>query len=115
MTDDGLHSLRAFRARLNEQLMKLPEYRAIAVIDRTIQEISEIYGVLGTETDRSAPALAKPAGTPVARLPEARSMSETAQSRIAIAIAEAIESNVSLLRTQRLPQATPYSLVSAAS
>jgi hypothetical protein len=115
MTDDGLQSLRAFRARLNEQLMKAPEYRAIAVIDRTIQELAEIYGASATETERSAPALAKPAAAPISRLPEARSMSETAQSRIAIAIAEAIESNVSQLRTQRLPQATPYSLVSAAS
>ena len=115
MTDDGLQSLRAFRARLNEQLMKLPEYRAIAVIDRTIQEISEIYGASATEIERSAPALAKPVSAPVSRLPDARSISETAQSRIAIAIAEAIESNVSQLRTQRLPQATPYSLVSAAS
>lgn len=115
MTDDGLQSLRAFRARLNEQLMKLPEYRTIAVIDRTIQEISEIYGVSTIEIERSAPALAKPAGAPVSRLPDARAISDSAQSRIAIAIAEAIESNVSQLRTQRLPQATPYSLVSAAS
>jgi hypothetical protein len=114
MTDDGLHSLRAFRARLNDQLMKMPEYRAIAVIDRTIQEISEIYGVSVSETG-AAPASIKPAATPISRLPEARSISEAAQSRIAMAIAEAIESNVSQLRTQRLPQAAPYTLVSAAS
>lgn len=115
MTDDGLQSLRAFRARLNEQLMKMPEYRAIAVIDRTILEIAEIYAASGTEPERSAPAPAKPATATASRLPDARSVSETAQSRIAMAIAEAIESNVSQLRTQRLPQATPYSLVSAAS
>jgi hypothetical protein len=114
MTDDGLQSLRAFRARLNDQLMKMPEYRAIAVIDRTIQEISEIYGTSVSETG-AAPASIKPSAAPVARLPEARSISETAQSRIAMAIAEAIESNVSQLRTQRLPQTAPYALVSAAS
>ncbi len=115
MTDDGLQSLRAFRARLNEQLMKMPEYRAIAVIDRTIQEISDIYGFLATEPERPAPASTKTATAPISRLPEARSISETAQSRIAIAIAEAIESNVAQLRTQRLPQTAPYALVSAAS
>ena len=115
MTDDGLQSLRAFRARLNEQLMKMPEYRAMAVIDRTIQEISDIYGGSGPETERPAPIAAKPAATPVSRLPDARQISETAQNRIAMAIAEAIETNVSQLRTQRLPQATPYALVSAAS
>ena len=74
MTDDGLQSLRAFRARLNEQLMKMPEYRAMAVIDRTIQEISDIYGGAPAEIERVAPAPAKPAAAPVSRLPEARSI-----------------------------------------
>ena len=116
MTEEGLQSLRAFRARLNDQLMKVPEYRAMAVIDRTIQEISEIYGAAATEPERSAVAAAKPAApTQVARLVETRPMTETAQSRIAMAIAEAIETNVSQLRTQRLPQAAPYTLVGAAS
>ena len=115
MTEEGLQSLRAFRARLNDQLMKVPEYRAMAVIDRTIQEISEIYGAAATEPERSAVAAAKPAAPQVARLVETRPMTETAQSRIAMAIAEAIETNVSQLRTQRLPQAAPYTLVGAAS
>ena len=115
MTEEGLQSLRAFRARLYDQLIKVPEYRALTVIDRTIQEISEIYGMPATELERGAPAFVKPATAPaqVARLVEAKPIAETAQSRIAMAIAEAIESNVSQLRTQR--QAAPYSLVGAAS
>jgi hypothetical protein len=43
MTQDGLQGLKAFRGRLHEQLMLIPEYRAISVIDRTIEEISQIF------------------------------------------------------------------------
>lgn len=113
MNQDGLQALRAFRGRLNEHLMKVPEYRAIAVIDRTIQEISEIYGSPPAETERE-PAPTKETATPSPRA-EATPASDMAQTKIAMAIAEAIESNVSQLRMQRLPPATPYMLVGAAS
>jgi hypothetical protein len=117
MTEEALQSLRAFRARLYDQLIKVPEYRALTVIDRTIQEISEIYGAPANEPERGATAPIKQtaASAQVARLVEAKPIAETAQSRIAMAIAEAIESNVSQLRTQRLPQAAAYTLVGAAS
>jgi len=111
MNQDGLQALRAFRGRLNDQLMKVPEYRAIAVIDRTIQEISEIYGALPPETERG------PTDENAAPIPraEAAPAADIAQTKIAMAIAEAIESNVSQLRMQRMPPATPYMLVGAAS
>jgi hypothetical protein len=115
MTHEGLQALRAFRGRLNDQLMLVPEYRAIAVIDRTIQEIAQIF-------EPSAPAAERPATTPVKEgAPSVRPSIETApisdaaQTRIAMAIAEAIESNVSQIRTPRLPVAAPYMLVGAAS
>ncbi len=112
MNQDGLQALRAFRGRLNDQLMKVPEYRAIAVIDRTIQEISEIYGALPPETERAPSANENAAPVPRA---ETAPTADIAQTKIAMAIAEAIESNVSQLRMQRMPPATPYMLVGAAS
>jgi hypothetical protein len=116
MTQEGLQALRAFRGRLNEQLMHVPEYRAIAVIDRTIQEISEIYDAAKPEASRPAAAPAKDLTGPNLRpVADAMPISDAAQSRIAMAIAEAIETNVSQLRTQRMPAAAPYALVGAAS
>ena len=109
MNQDGLQALRAFRGRLNDQLMKLPEYRAIAVIDRTIQEISEIFETLPAATQPRELAVASSRST------NPTSISDTAQNRIAMAIADAIESNVSQLRTQRLPPAAPYMVAGAAS
>ncbi len=113
VTQEGLEALRAFRGRLHEQLMKSPEYRAIAVIDRTIQEISDLYGPVPAdrEGETTTPAETAPSAAPAAPAP----ISEGAHARIAKAIADAIESNVAQLRSPRLPQAAPYALLSAAS
>jgi hypothetical protein len=115
MTQDGLQGLRAFRGRLHEQLMSIPEYRAISVIDRTIDEIGQIFENKAPAVEQPAPAPVREPPQPVRALAEAGPISDVAQSRIAMAIAEAIESNVSQIRTARLPAATPYALVGAAS
>jgi hypothetical protein len=118
MTNEGLHGLRAFRGRLHDQLMLIPEYRAIAVIDRTIAEIAQIFDSLAPP----APVAERPAAAParehapiVRPVAEGTPISDAAQTRIAMAIAEAIESNVSQIRTPRMPAAAPYMLVGAAS
>src|ERR1700742_3373812 len=115
MTQDGLQGLKAFRGRLHDQLMLIPEYRAISVIDRTIEEIAQIFEDKAPVAEQPIVIAAKeptPALRPVA---EPGQISDAAQSRIAMAIAEAIETNVSQIRTARLPPAVPYALVGAAS
>jgi hypothetical protein len=42
MTQEALSSLQALGDQLRIQLLELPEYRALTVIDRTILELSEI-------------------------------------------------------------------------
>jgi hypothetical protein len=42
MTREPLSSLQALANQLRIQLLELPEYRALTVIDRTILELSEI-------------------------------------------------------------------------
>jgi hypothetical protein len=106
MTQEGLQALCAFRGRLNERLMLIPEYRAIGVIDRTIKEISEILATTSDEWDRT--------NSPARSIPEPAPLAEAAQARIASAIAEAIEGKAQP-RMQRMPQAGAYALVSAAS
>ncbi|SRR5579883_731580 len=114
LTQEGLEALRAFRERLHEQLMKSPEYRAIAVIDRTIEEISGIYGPAPAERERATAAPVKETAASAAPAAPAP-ISEAAHTRIAKAIADAIESNVAQLRSPRAPQPAPYALLSAAS
>jgi hypothetical protein len=117
MTQDGLQGLKAFRGRLHEQLMLIPEYRAIAVIDRTIDEISQIFDAKAPPAAEqiAAPAVKEATATARPIAEAAVPITDAAQSRIAMAIAEAIESNVSQIRTARMPVATPYALVGAAS
>ena len=88
----------------------------MAVIDRTIRDLSEIYEPAPREVERAVPAPAKDIPTPGLRpVAEPTPISDAAQSRIALAIAEAIETNVSHMRAPRMPAATPYALVGAAS
>ena len=116
MTQEGLLSLKAFRGRLHERLMLVPEYRAIAVIDRTIDEIAQIFEpATSAAAERGAAPAAKELAPMARPAADGAPISDVAQSRIAMAIAEAIESNVSQIRTARLPVATPYALVGAAS
>jgi hypothetical protein len=115
MTQDGLQGLKAFRGRLHEQLMLIPEYRAISVIDRTIEEISQIFENKTPAVEQPIATAAREALPPVRTMADAAPISDVSQSRIAMAIAEAIESNVSQIRTARAPAAAPYSLVGAAS
>jgi hypothetical protein len=110
MTQEGLQALCAFRGRLNERLMLIPEYRAIGVIDRTIKEISEILATTPEELDRAISA----AAMPLRSMPDPAPLAEAAQARIASAIAEAIEGKTQT-RMQRMPQPGAYTLVSAAS
>jgi hypothetical protein len=114
MTQDGLQGLVAFRGRLHDKLMLIPEYRAISVIDRTIDEISQIFETNPTVIEQPAQVVAKE--PPLVRAAvETAPINDVAQSRIAMAIAEAIESNVSQIRTARIPAAPAYALVGAAS
>jgi hypothetical protein len=113
MTQDGLQGLMAFRGRLHDKLMLIPEYRAIAVIDRTIEEISQIFENKALAAEQPAPIVKETPPLVRAAL-EGSPINDVAQSRIAMAIAEAIETNVSQIRTARIP-AAPYALVGAAS
>jgi hypothetical protein len=115
MTQDGLQGLVAFRGRLHDKLMLIPEYRAIAVIDRTIDEISQIFENKAPTIEQPAPVVARETPPLVRAALEGTPINDVAQSRIAMAIAEAIETNVSQIRTARIPTAPPYALVGAAS
>src|SRR5579862_7959633 len=57
MKQEGLATLSAFRERLHEQLMNVPEYRALAVIDWTIQEVTQILGPAPMTERKIAPAI----------------------------------------------------------
>ena len=58
MTREALSSLQALANQLRIQLLELPEYRALTVIDRTIVELSEILSRPSTLPTNSVAAQA---------------------------------------------------------
>jgi hypothetical protein len=82
MTQEALSSLQTLGAQLRAKLLELPEYRALTVIERTIQELSEIMNATTAAPDRvevqAVPVLAS------------ASIVAAPQSRMARAIAETI-------------------------
>jgi hypothetical protein len=92
MTQEALSSLQTLGAQLRAKLLELPEYRALTVIERTIQELSEIMNPSMTpSSDRAAPA--DPANALVGALQRADAAPAivgSSQSRMAKAIAETI-------------------------
>jgi hypothetical protein len=106
MTQEGLQALRAFRGRLNDRLLEIPEYRALAVIDRTIGEISAIFGSSPPDAETAAATPGKSVATPGPRaITETAQVSDLSQTRIALAIADTIETNISQIRSPRTPAA----------
>ena len=96
MTQEALSSLQTLGAQLRAKLLELPEYRALTVIERTIQELTEIMNPLGAcasdSVERQAPP-AEVAREPAAAPQRAEALAAVAgnsQSRMAKAIADAI-------------------------
>ena len=100
MTREPLSSLQALANQLRIQLLELPEYRALTVIDRTILELSEILSRPATSPanpvaapasiDESTGGSSPPsAGVPL-RAKLAPLGAGSSQSRMAMAIAETI-------------------------
>ena len=113
---ETLPALVAIRERLNEALLRVPEYRALAAaIDGTIQEISQILGSPAPMVERAATSsLAGGTSTMSATSSEEASESPASalgQSRMAMAIANSIETNVSPMRTQQLANASLRQLI----
>lgn len=78
MTQEALSSLQTLGAQLRAKLLELPEYRALTVIERTIQDLSEIM---------NAPAARAPGRVELeATLAEASSNLAAAAPQRAIAI-----------------------------
>lgn len=106
MTQEALSSLKALGNQLRVQLLESPEFRALTVVERTIQELSEIMGAVAPAPDLAAPAAAEEPSSeasvaapsdPFAIVPSDKPRIETippgatsTQSRMAKAIAEAI-------------------------
>jgi hypothetical protein len=96
MTQEALSSLQTLGAQLRAKLLELPEYRALTVIERTIQELAEIMNPPAARSldpvERPAPpteASIVPPGAP--QRPEvALSLAGGSQNRMAKAIADAI-------------------------
>jgi hypothetical protein len=95
MTQEALSSLQTLGAQLRAKLLELPEYRALTVIERTIQELSEIMNATTAAPDRvevqAVPVLASASIVAAPqRAPSATSLAGSSQSRMARAIAETI-------------------------
>jgi hypothetical protein len=96
MTQEALSSLQTLGAQLRVKLLELPEYRALTVIERTIQELSEIINPMTARSyppvERPAPVAVAPIDPPAAppRLEAASLLAGGSQNRMAKAIADAI-------------------------
>jgi len=96
MTQEALSSLQTLGAQLRAKLLELPEYRALTVIERTIQELAEIMNPSAARSlaaiERPVPAAAAPIDPPAAppRLEAASLLAGGSQNRMAKAIADAI-------------------------
>jgi hypothetical protein len=99
MTQEALSSLKALGNQLRLQLLESPEFRALAVVDRTIMELTEILNAaaLSAPDQVAAVAVEEPAresdaAAPITepRLETLAPMPTSSQSRMARAIAEAI-------------------------
>ena len=102
MTQEALSSLQALGAQLRAKLLELPEYRALTVIERTIQELSEIINPPESAMTDSAeaPAVGAVAAHDLAgaaqRVEPPAPLAGSTQSRMARAIAETIAAKSSL-------------------
>jgi hypothetical protein len=105
MTQEALSSLKALGNQLRLQLLESPEFRALAVVDRTIMELTQILNAAAPEApDQVAPVVAEqPAREPTVAAPIVEPRLETpasaptsSQSRMAKAIAEAIAAKAML-------------------
>lgn len=96
MTQEALSSLQTLGAQLRAKLLELPEYRALIVIERTIQELTEIMNPLGAcasdRVERQAPPadVARELAIAPQRAEALASVAGNSQSRMAKAIADAI-------------------------
>ena len=96
MTQEALSSLQTLGAQLRAKLLELPEYRALTVIERTIQELTEIMNPLGAcasdRVERQAPPadVARELAIAPQRAEALASVAGSSQSRMAKAIADAI-------------------------
>jgi hypothetical protein len=96
MTQEALSSLQTLGAQLRAKLLELPEYRALTVIERTIQELTEIMNPLGAGASDRVERQATPAETSnelsaaPQRVETRSSVAGSSQSRMAKAIADAI-------------------------
>jgi hypothetical protein len=98
MSQEALDSLKALGAELRLQLLELPEYRALSVVERTIKELTEIltpplaFATDGVEAKTALVDLPIAAG--ISRIqPPAEVTTPTlasGQSRMAKAIADTI-------------------------
>ncbi|HLW91671.1 MAG TPA: hypothetical protein VKS78_10260 [Roseiarcus sp.] len=116
MRQEGLATLSAFRERLHEQLMNVPEYRALAVIDWTIHEVTQILGPAPLADRKIAPATDRPTATAsnVPSTSEPAAVSDIGHSRMVAAIAETIEATIAPPKP-RLPNANLHPLFRTAS
>jgi hypothetical protein len=97
MTQEALSSLQTLGAQLRAKLLELPEYRALTVIERTIQELSEIMNAPATRArgrvELQAP-LAEASNDLAAAAPQRAAaisaLAGASQSRMAKAIADTI-------------------------
>jgi hypothetical protein len=98
MSQEALDSLKALGAELRLQLLELPEYRALIVVERTIKDLTEILTPpLAAASDgfEAKTAIADPPiGASITRIqPSAEAATPTlgsSQSRMAKAIADTI-------------------------
>jgi hypothetical protein len=113
MTQEALASLKALSHELRLQLLELPEYRALSVVERTIQELSEILRPVASAsveaaTPENAPSVEALSHTAVVEFvpvePQVAAAS-VRESRMAKAIAETIAARAAAL--QMASSATP--------
>ena len=98
MSQEALDSLKALGAELRLQLLELPEYRALTVVERTIRELTEILAAPLASASDGLEAKTAPADPPIAASitriqPPAEVATPTlgsSQSRMAKAIADTI-------------------------
>jgi len=105
MNQQALATLKTCRDSLNESLLHIAEYRALVSIDKTILEISQIAASAPAHEQRDeAPALVPREDDATAVATQAapdNPVAPRAPNRLALAIAESIEANVSTLKPQR--------------
>jgi hypothetical protein len=121
MTQEALSSLQTLGAQLRAKLLELPEYRALTVIERTIEELSEIINLTAAPVARPEPQAAPAEASagfvaaPQRVEPPPPPIAGPSQGRMARAIAEAIAAKTAAFNATGASASYPGPTFNAAS